>query len=116
MNKEELASAPIEACYQLIGQSMADNIREPWKEAWIEDEVEDNWGKYVGDYITPQGEEKWYNPEFQRKDLSLFHVLLRIRELTKHPEKDAWSKIHFRMTAEGDFKMDVEYPDTPVTV
>lgn len=42
ITKEELESAPIEVCYQLIGQSMVDNIRERWLEAWIEAEVEDN--------------------------------------------------------------------------
>jgi hypothetical protein len=101
----------LEECYQLIAESMFANIPEDWKEAWIDAEVEDNWGKYTGDYINLQGEEKWYAPEFQRKDLSLLDVLLKIRGFMKHPGHVPWYKVRFHMTSEGDVKLDVQYPD-----
>lgn len=101
----------LEECYQLIAESMFENIPEPWKEAWIDAEVEDNWGQYTGDYINLQGEEKWYAPEFKRKDISLLDVLLQIRGFMKHPDHAPWYKARFRMTSEGDFTLDVKYPD-----
>lgn len=100
----------LEECYQLIAESMFANIPEEWKEAWIDAEVEDNWGRYTGDYINLRGEEKWYAPEFQRKDLSLLDVLLKIREFMEQPGQAPWHRVRFRMTSEGDFKLDVQYP------
>lgn len=100
----------LEECYRLIAESMFANIPEDWKEAWIDAEVEDNWGRYTGDYINLQGEEKWYAPEFQRKDLSLLDVLLKIRDFTTQPGHAPWYKVRIRMTREGDFKLDVQYP------
>lgn len=101
----------LEECYQLIAESMFANIPEAWKEAWIDAEVEDNWGRYTGDYINLQGEVKWYAPEFQRKDLSLLDVLLKIRSFMERPGHAPWNKVRFRLTSEGDVKLDVQYPD-----
>lgn len=101
----------LEECYRLIAESMFANILEDWKEAWIDAEVEDNWGRYTGDYIDLQGEEKWYAPEFQRKDISLLDVLLRIRDLMAHPNHTPWNRVRFRMTSEGDVDLEVKYPD-----
>jgi hypothetical protein len=102
----------LEECYRLIAESMFANIPEEWKEAWIDAEVEDNWGRYTGDYINLQGEGKWYDPEFRRKDLALLDVLLKIRGFMKQPGHAAWNRVHFRMTSEGDFNLQVKYPDS----
>jgi hypothetical protein len=87
------------------------NIPEDWKEAWIDAEVEHDWGRYTGDYVDLQGEEKWYDPEIQGKDFSLLDVLLKIHGLMEHPDHAPWNRIRFRMTAKGDFNLDVKYPD-----
>ena len=102
----------LEECYRLIAESMFANIPEEWKEAWIDAEIEDDWGRYTGDYINPQGEEKWYDPEFQHKDLALLDVLLKIRDFMKQPDHAPWNRVRFRMTAEGDFNLEVKYPDS----
>ena len=68
-------------------------------------------GRYTGDYINLQGEERWYSPEFQRKDIALLDVLLKIRGFMKHPDHAPWSKVRFRMTVDGNFTMNVKYPD-----
>ena len=101
----------LEECYRLIAESMFANIPEEWKEAWIDAEVEDDWGRYTGDYIDLQGQEKWYDPEIRGKDFSLLDVLLKMRGFMKHPDHAPWNRVRFRMTSEGDFKLDVKYPD-----
>ncbi len=101
----------LEECYRLIAVSMFANIPEEWKEAWIDAEVEDDWGKYTGDYVDLQGREKWYDPELRGEPFALLDVLLRIRELTKQPGHAPWTKARVRMTSEGDFHLDVKYRD-----
>jgi hypothetical protein len=101
----------LEECYRLIANSMFANIPEEWKEAWIDAEVEDNWGRYTGDYINLQGEEKWYDPEIKGEGPCLLDILLKIRGFMKQPGHAPWYKVRFRMTSEGHFKMDVKYPD-----
>lgn len=112
---ETLSNASLEDCYQLVAESMFENIHEPWKEAWIDAEVMDDWGQYTGDYRAMDGTQKWYAPEFQRKDLGLLEVFLRIRVLMKHPDQEPWNRIRFWMSAEGDFKIDVKYPGETTT-
>ena len=101
----------LEECYRLIAESMFANIPEDWKEAWIDAEVEDDWGRYTGDYIDLQGEEKWYDPEIQGKDFALLDVLLKMRGFMKQPGPARWNKVRFRMTPEGAFHLDLTYPD-----
>jgi hypothetical protein len=102
----------LEECYRVIAESMFANIPEEWKEAWIDAELEDDWGRYTGDYVDLRGDKKWYDPEIQGKDFSLLDVMLKMRGFMKHPGHVPWNRVRFRMTSRGDFNLDMQYPDT----
>ena len=101
----------LEECYRVIAESMFANIPEGWKEAWIDAELDDGWGRYAGDYINLRGEEKWYDPEIQGDGCAMLDVLLRIRGFMEHPGHVPWNRVRFRMTSRGEFTLDVKYPD-----
>lgn len=41
----------------------------------------------------------------------MLYVLLKIRGFMEHPGHVPWNKVRFRMTSDGQFRLDVKYPD-----
>ena len=102
----------LEDCYQFFANAIFASIQDAWSESWIEAEVENDWGHYKATYKNACGELKAYVLKYKQNDTGILDILLRMRELMKGPDQAAWNRIRFWMSAEGDFKIDVSYPDT----
>ena len=100
----------LEECYQFVAEVMFERIPEPWTKAWMDIELDHDWGRFTGDYIAENGEEKWFSPGHQHNGQTLLHVFTQMSALMKHPDHKAWNKCRFHLSSEGDFKLDVEYP------
>jgi hypothetical protein len=101
----------LEECYQFAADVIFACVPEPWSEAWLDVEVTSDWGQFTGDYITTQGETKWFDPGFTYRDHSLLDVFEQMSLLMKLPDHEPWNKCRFHLTPEGIFQLDVFYLD-----
>ena len=100
MNTDEM-----EKLYQMIGQSIADTIPDPWKSAQVDIDIEPGVVKTRGSYIAEEG-----------NDVRSFFVnfttakqFKALYELMSEMPEGSWKHAKFEMNSSGHFNLSFEY-------
>lgn len=105
----------VEDQYAIIGQALADNAPPGWVRAWVTADVFDTSTDAIFDYENAEGEENWFTPD----SLAIAEIGSALREIRKAmiaAGQNPWRRCIFSLTADGSFRLDIDYHATDTIV
>jgi hypothetical protein len=98
------------ALYQQLAQGLMEVCPRDFTAAEIVATVEDDWSEIRYNCTTPAGERRGL-PAPAAVDFRVDGALAELRRGMKQDGRAAWTRCTFRLTPDGQFKLDVGYPD-----
>jgi hypothetical protein len=88
---------------------LVENVPSAWVSAWADVEVQDDNAGQTYDYVTPEGETKWFDVEDMDQSFAIFHALCDVRDFMAAQTGQTWKKVRFTVHRDGTFKTEFQY-------
>jgi hypothetical protein len=111
MDVFDLSDVPVEALVQELGNIIVRSVADDWETASLYAEIEDDEGGAIyGRYTTRESTDESLVFDAGSEAYLIFDELRRRME---KPGAPRWTAARFTVKRDGDFNLDVSYPDSP---